>query len=150
VKEFSRILHSLRATSHSVHRFLGFLHNTWFRLSLWCWRHQGMPIPSSSIVSICHQLAGHRSDQWELDSSYPLALFNLLISGGLLLLYTNAFKSYDWKPPFQACKSAVVFFFLSNVFLVVVPMIPPSTGYEPYEHLPYYVSCWLVENKDMN
>ncbi|KAG6379868.1 APC amino acid permease [Boletus reticuloceps] len=72
------------------------------------------------------------------DSSYPLALFNLVISGGLLLLYTDAFKSYDWNPPFRAYKFAVVFFFLSNAFLVLVPMIPPTSGYEPYLHLPYY------------
>ncbi|KAF8137080.1 APC amino acid permease [Boletus edulis] len=71
-------------------------------------------------------------------SSYPLALFNLVISGGLLLLYTDAFKSYDWNPPFRAYKFAVVFFFLSNAFLVLVPMIPPTSGYEPYLHLPYY------------
>lgn len=60
-------------------------------------------------------------------------------------MYTDGFKSYDWAPPFRAYKFAVVFFFLSNVFLVVVPMIPPSAGYEPYEHLPYYVSCPVVE-----
>ncbi|KIK89065.1 hypothetical protein PAXRUDRAFT_802174 [Paxillus rubicundulus Ve08.2h10] len=71
-------------------------------------------------------------------SSYPLALFNLLISGGLLLLDTHPFESYNWNPPFRAHKYAVIFFFLSNVFLVVVPMIPPSSGFEPYEHLPYY------------
>ncbi|KIJ17538.1 hypothetical protein PAXINDRAFT_167552 [Paxillus involutus ATCC 200175] len=70
--------------------------------------------------------------------SYPLALCNLLISGGLLLLYTHPFKSYNWNPPFRAHKYAVVFFFLSNVFLVVVPMVPPYAGFEPYEHLPYY------------
>lgn len=56
------------------------------------------------------------------------------------MLYTDAFKSYNWHPPFRAYKLAVVFFFLSNVFLVVVPMVPPSTGHGPYELLPYYVS----------
>ncbi|OJA08874.1 hypothetical protein AZE42_01735 [Rhizopogon vesiculosus] len=71
-------------------------------------------------------------------TSYPLAIFNLLISGGLLLLYTPAFKTYDWCPPFQAWKSVVVFFFLSNVFLAIVPMIPPSPGFDVYEHLPYW------------
>jgi hypothetical protein len=64
-------------------------------------------------------------------------------------LYTDGFKSYDWAPPFRAYKFAVVFFFLSNVFLVVVPMIPPSVGYEPYEHLPYYVSCSVAEHAKM-
>ncbi|KAG9311597.1 APC amino acid permease [Chiua virens] len=77
-------------------------------------------------------------------SSYPLALFNLLVSGGLLLLYTDAFKAYKWDPPFRAYKFAVVFFFLSNVFLVVVPMIPPSAGYEPYEHLLYYSHVFIA------
>ncbi|KAG1747703.1 APC amino acid permease [Suillus lakei] len=71
-------------------------------------------------------------------SSYPLTIFNMLISGGLLLLYTPAFKSYDWCPPFRAWKFIVVFFFLSNVFLAIVPMIPPSPGSDVYEHLPYW------------
>ncbi|KAJ8586141.1 amino acid transporter [Rhizopogon salebrosus TDB-379] len=71
-------------------------------------------------------------------SSYPFTMFNLLISGGLLLLYTPAFKSYDWRPPFRAWTSVIVFFFLSNVFLAIVPMIPPSPGFDVYEHLPYW------------
>ncbi|KIJ15325.1 hypothetical protein PAXINDRAFT_99546 [Paxillus involutus ATCC 200175] len=47
-------------------------------------------------------------------------------------------SSYNWDPPFRAHKYAVVFFFLSNVFLTVVPMMPLSAGFELYEHLPYY------------
>ncbi|KAH7924904.1 APC amino acid permease [Leucogyrophana mollusca] len=70
--------------------------------------------------------------------SYPLALFNIIISGGLLLLYTPTYKSYDWCPPFRAYKPVVVFFFFSNVFLAVVPMIPPLPGQTVYEHLPYW------------
>ena len=100
-----------------------------------------MRISLSSIVSHRHQLVDRRFHRRWLDSSYPHALFNLLVSGGLLLLYTDAFKSYHWDPPFRAYKSVVVLFFLSNVFLVVVPVIPPSAGHEPYKHLPYYVSC---------
>jgi hypothetical protein len=79
------------------------------------------------------------SSDHNLVSMYPLALFNMLISGGLLLLYTPAFKPYEWCPPFQAWKSIVIFFFLSNVFLAIVPMIPPSPGFDVYEHLPYWV-----------
>jgi hypothetical protein len=56
-------------------------------------------------------------------------------------MYAGLFKSYNWDPPFRAHKYAVVFFFLSNVFLTVVPMVPPSAGFEPYEYLIYYVSC---------
>ena len=64
-----------------------------------------------------------------------------------MLLYTDAFKSYKWDPPFRAYKLVVVFFFLSNVFLVMVPVVPPSASYEPYQHLPYYVSFWLFVTK---
>ncbi|KAG2107010.1 APC amino acid permease [Suillus discolor] len=71
-------------------------------------------------------------------SLYPVTMFNLLISGGLLLLYTPAFKSYEWSPPFRAWKSVVIFFFLSHVVLAILPMIPPSAGSETYEHLPYW------------
>ncbi|KAI9568714.1 amino acid/polyamine transporter I [Boletus coccyginus] len=104
----------------------------------------GAPLPglfTQYMISVLLMVLAPPGDAYSFIvnySSYPLALFNLLISGGLLLLYTDAYKSYDWKPSFQAHKSAVVFFFLSNIFLVVVPMIPPSAGYEPYEHLPYY------------
>ncbi|KAH7924907.1 amino acid transporter [Leucogyrophana mollusca] len=71
-------------------------------------------------------------------SSYPLTMANTLISSGLLLLYTPAYKSYDWNPPFRAFKPAVVFFLLSNVFLAVVPLIPPQAGSTVYAHLPYW------------
>ena len=74
-----------------------------------------------------------------LVSLYPSTIFNLLISGGLILLYTPAFKSYGWSPPFRAWKSVVVFFFLSNIFLAVVPMIPPSPGFDVYVRIPYWV-----------
>ncbi|KAI5995149.1 APC amino acid permease [Pisolithus albus] len=94
-----------------------------------------------SLVSILTVLLTPAGDAYAFVvnfTSYPLALFNLLISGGLLLLYTHPYKSYNWNPPYRAPKYVVTFFFLSNVFLVVVPIIPPSNGFEIYEHLPYY------------
>ncbi|KAI6107660.1 APC amino acid permease [Pisolithus croceorrhizus] len=94
-----------------------------------------------SMVSILMVLLTPAGDAYTFVvnfASYPLALFNLLISGGLLLLYTRPYKSFNWDPPFRAPKYVVTFFFLSNVFLVVVPIIPPSNGFEIYEHLPYY------------
>ena len=97
-----------------------------------------------------HHLFIIDSYHWQPDCSYPLALFNLLVSGGLLLLYTDAFKSFDWNPPFRAYKFAVVLFFLSNIFLVVVPLVPPTADYEPYEHLPYYVSCSIIQCSEVN
>lgn len=64
----------------------------------------------------------------------------MLLSGGLLLLHSREEALREWNPPFRAYKSAVWFFFLSNVLLVTVPLVPPANGYEVYESLPYFVS----------
>ncbi|KAK0451030.1 APC amino acid permease [Armillaria borealis] len=71
-------------------------------------------------------------------SSYCLAIINALVSVGLLLLYTSTYKAWNWDPPFRAPKIVIVLFFLSNVFLVLVPLIPPAPGSRTYEHLPYW------------
>ncbi|KAE9402301.1 APC amino acid permease [Gymnopus androsaceus JB14] len=73
-------------------------------------------------------------------SSYCSALINTLVSFGLLLLYTSSFQSsYAWNPPFRSWKAVIVLFALSNLFLVVVPLIPPVQGAKRgYEHLPYW------------
>ncbi|EGO03346.1 hypothetical protein SERLA73DRAFT_119094 [Serpula lacrymans var. lacrymans S7.3] len=71
-------------------------------------------------------------------NTFPLMIINVLVSGGLLLLYTRAYKSFNWQPPFQASRSVVVFFFLSQLFFAVVPFIPPSPGFDIYENLPYW------------
>lgn len=34
-----------------------------------------------------------------------------------------------------------LFFFLSNVYLVVAPFVPPTGGNAIYETLPYYLHC---------
>ncbi|KAK7046478.1 high affinity methionine permease [Favolaschia claudopus] len=72
-------------------------------------------------------------------SSYSLALINTLVSFGLLLLHTPAYKPFGWSPPFRAPRIITVLFFLSNVFLVVVPLIPPPPGRRVYDALPYYL-----------
>ncbi|TFK89888.1 amino acid transporter [Polyporus arcularius HHB13444] len=90
-------------------------------------------------------------------SSYPLALINMFVSGGLLFIHTpdillpkrlhSLRASYDWVPPFRAWTPVVLFFFLSNVFLVAVPLKPPANGYKVYDHLPYWlhvIVAWLI------
>ncbi|KAI0342263.1 APC amino acid permease [Trametopsis cervina] len=73
-------------------------------------------------------------------SSYPGAIINTLVSGGLLALHsTGLAKAYDWNPPFKAYYPVVVFFFLSNIFLLIMPLVPPALGRGPYEHLPYWL-----------
>ncbi|PIL27658.1 transporter [Ganoderma sinense ZZ0214-1] len=90
-------------------------------------------------------------------SSYPLALINMFISGGLLFIHLPGIclpkklealrASYDWRPPFRAWTPVVLFFFISNVFLVSVPLIPPARGYKVYVHLPYWLHVlvsWMI------
>ncbi|KAJ3981371.1 APC amino acid permease [Lentinula detonsa] len=71
-------------------------------------------------------------------SSYCYALINALVSFGLLLLYTPYLQAYDWRPPFRAPTFIVLLFAISNLFLVVFPIVPPASGSRTYEHLPYW------------
>ncbi|KAI0777262.1 amino acid transporter [Trametes elegans] len=81
-------------------------------------------------------------------SSYPLALINMFVSGGLSFIHLpdrwlserlqELRASYGWRPPFRSWTLVTLFFFLSNVFLVVVPLIPPARDYRVYESLPYW------------
>ena len=52
----------------------------------------------------------------------------------------EAISALGWNPPFRAYAGAIWFFFASNVFLVVVPFVPPAPGYKVFERIPYYVS----------
>ncbi|CAK5276439.1 unnamed protein product [Mycena citricolor] len=72
-------------------------------------------------------------------SSYSLTIINTLVSFGLLLLHTKGYASLSWNPPFQAPRWVVVAFFLSNVFLAVTPLIPPTKGGRTFERVPYYM-----------
>ncbi|KAL0958390.1 hypothetical protein HGRIS_000532 [Hohenbuehelia grisea] len=72
-------------------------------------------------------------------SSYSLSIINTLVSIGLLLLYTPAFREWNWNPPFHAWRPVIVLFFLSNILLVVIPILPPAPGRRVYEHLPYWL-----------
>jgi hypothetical protein len=87
-----------------------------------------MPL-SSCILCLTHKTV----------SSYPLAVINAAIAIGLVLLYTPAYRTWKWNPPVRAPKWAVVFFMLSNFFLVVAPLVPPARGTRLYAHLPYWV-----------
>ena len=66
-----------------------------------------------------------------------MTVVNTLISFGLLLLYLPSYRVWDWNPPFRAPKIIIWVYFLSNLFLVVVPFFP--TASRTYEKLPYWV-----------
>ncbi|KAJ7245653.1 APC amino acid permease [Mycena haematopus] len=71
-------------------------------------------------------------------SSYSLTLINTFVSFGLLLLHTRAYRAWAWDPPFRAPRAVVVLFFVSNVFLALVPLVPPAEGKRTFERIPYY------------
>jgi len=75
--------------------------------------------------------------------SYSFSLINVSVSAGLLYIHLrpDAASAMGWNPPFRAYTGAVWFFFASNVFLVVVPFIPPAPGYQVFEHILYYLHC---------
>lgn len=74
-------------------------------------------------------------------SSYSLSLVNTAVALGLLLLYTRAYRSWDWSPPFRAPKLIIALFLVSNLFLVLLPFFPPTPISKTYEKLPYWVSA---------
>ena len=74
-------------------------------------------------------------------SSYASTVVNTMVSFGLLLLYMPSYRIWDWNPPFRAPKSIIFIYFLSNFFLVVVPLFPPAS--RTYEKLPYWVCCFF-------
>ncbi|KAJ5171729.1 hypothetical protein N7492_004322 [Penicillium capsulatum] len=73
--------------------------------------------------------------------SYPLAIINTFVAAGLIYIYLNKAKFPDWNPGIRATLPVTIFFFLSNVYLVIAPYIPPSDGQNVYEELPYYLHC---------
>lgn len=64
------------------------------------------------------------------------------MSGGLIYIYVSKNEKFpDWAPGIRATLPVVIFFFLSNVYLVIAPYIPPSADQSVYKELPYYLHC---------
>jgi hypothetical protein len=75
--------------------------------------------------------------------SYPYSLINSFVSAGLLWLYFSSSGGRDWDPPFRAGIPVITIFLVSNLFLIVAPLIPPTPEFSLYEHLPYWVGPYL-------
>jgi len=69
-----------------------------------------------------------------------LAIVNTFVAGALIHLYIHRQK-WNWNPPISATFPVVVFFLLSNIYLVVAPFVPPNDGNSVYESLPYWLHC---------
>ncbi|TGZ82347.1 amino acid permease [Ascodesmis nigricans] len=66
--------------------------------------------------------------------TYPGAWINSFVAIGLLYLHYK--KSENWTSPWHSPDIVTIIFFLSNVFLAIVPFIPPD---EPSTSYPHYV-----------
>ena len=74
--------------------------------------------------------------------SYPLSIVNVFVSAGLIWIYfTKSTRFPNWSPGIRATLPVTIFFFLSNVYLVIAPYVPPSAGQSVYNELPYYLHC---------
>ncbi|TIA30117.1 amino acid transporter [Aureobasidium pullulans] len=73
--------------------------------------------------------------------SYPLSVVNVFVSIALIWIYTHK-EEFQWNPPVKATLPVAIFFFLSNVYLVIAPFVPPPTPEQnQYTSLPYYLHC---------
>ncbi|KAK8018700.1 hypothetical protein PG991_007890 [Apiospora marii] len=68
--------------------------------------------------------------------TYPGAWINAFVAAGLIYLHYK--KSERWTSPWHTYLPIVVLFLLSNVFLALVPFIPPEGDWNA-DGYPYYV-----------
>lgn len=72
--------------------------------------------------------------------SYPLNVVNTAVAGGLLWIHYQSYKGkLEWNPPIRTSSFIVFFFFLSSLYLVVAPYIPPTAGQSVYKSIPYWL-----------
>ncbi|KAI1002338.1 High-affinity methionine permease [Podosphaera aphanis] len=100
------------------------------------------------LVSVTIMLAPPPGDAYNFILnviSYPVAVINLFVAAGLIHLYLNPYSPnrnpQNWSPPFRATLPVVIFFLISNIYLVVAPFIPPTEGQQVYKSLPYFSHC---------
>ena len=67
----------------------------------------------------------------------------MFVAGALVHLYLHPSAAHrqTWAPPFRATFPVVIFFLLSNIYLVVAPFVPPDAGQSIYKSIPYYLHC---------
>ncbi|OAT07518.1 high affinity methionine permease [Blastomyces gilchristii SLH14081] len=95
------------------------------------------------VVSVVIMLAPPPGDAYNFILnviSYPLSIINTFVAAGLIHLYLNRAK-YNWNPPVSATLPVVIFFLLSNMYLVIAPFVPPTGDQNVYDELPYYLHC---------
>ncbi|KAK7208521.1 high affinity methionine permease [Myxozyma melibiosi] len=95
------------------------------------------------LVSVIIMLAPPPGDAYNFllnVISYPLSVVNTFVSFGLIYIYLNRSKFPDFNPKLRATFPVVIFFFLSSIYLIAAPFVPPSDpSQNVYDSLPYYL-----------
>lgn len=68
--------------------------------------------------------------------TYPGAWINGFVAAGLIYLHFK--KSEQWSSPFKAWLPVIVLYLLANIFLALVPFIPPDGDHNAGGY-PYFV-----------
>jgi hypothetical protein len=68
--------------------------------------------------------------------TYPGAWINAAVAAGLLYLQFR--KSENWTSPFHSFLPVTLIYLIANIFLMIVPFIPPS-GPQNAQGYPYYI-----------
>ncbi|KAL9615997.1 MAG: hypothetical protein Q9160_009084 [Pyrenula sp. 1 TL-2023] len=68
--------------------------------------------------------------------TYPGAWINAFVAAGLLYLHLS--KAENWSSPFRTWLPIIFLYMLVNIFLAIVPFIPPTGAPDP-DGYPYYV-----------
>lgn len=61
-------------------------------------------------------------------SVYPTNIFNLLLVIGLLLIRRRRAKLHLPRPEYKAWSIAIGFAMLTNIYMLVAPWYPPTSG----------------------
>ncbi|KAA8896866.1 hypothetical protein TRICI_006821 [Trichomonascus ciferrii] len=100
------------------------------------------------VVSVIIMLAPPPGDAYNFILnliSYPLSVVNTFVALALCIIYIQKYRGkafLDWNPPIKATLPISIFFFLSSIYLIVAPFVPPDTpDNNVYEELPYYLHC---------
>lgn len=68
--------------------------------------------------------------------TYPGAWINLFVAAGLVYLHFQ--KSEQWTSPWHTYLPVILLFLASNVFLAMIPFVPPTGSWNTNGY-PYYV-----------
>lgn len=88
------------------------------------------------LYSQCHLLFQAPSTLLTKETAYPGVWINGFVAAGLIYLQFK--KSENWSSPWHTYLPVTLLFLAMNVFLAIVPFIPPTGSWDA-EGYPYYI-----------